>query len=103
LAWRLRDFATNHHEYRADDVNLNQGTIRHGPGAAARRETGRDHFPHHVGFGHDTGHFSSLKHEKRADSLLPIVCIAITVRVVRRLSTVLGRHGLVDFEEGMIT
>jgi hypothetical protein len=31
-----------------------------------------------------------------------IVCDAIAVRVVRRLSTVLGRHGLVDFKEGMI-
>jgi hypothetical protein len=31
-----------------------------------------------------------------------IVCAAITVRVVRRLSTVLGRHGFVDFEERMV-
>jgi hypothetical protein len=28
---------------------------------------------------------------------------ALSVRVVRRLSTVPGRHGLVDFEESMIT
>jgi len=26
----------------------------------------------------------------------------LSVRIVRRLSTVPGRHGLVDFEEGMI-
>jgi hypothetical protein len=65
------DFATNRYEYGVDDVNLNRGIIRHGPGTdAARRETGRDHFPHHVSLGHDTGHFSSLKHEERADPLL---------------------------------
>jgi hypothetical protein len=65
------DFSTNRHEYGVDDVNLNQGIIRHGPGAdAARRETGRDHFPHHVSFGHDPDHFASLKHEERSDPLL---------------------------------
>jgi hypothetical protein len=31
-----------------------------------------------------------------------IVCAATSVRVVRRLSTVLGHHGLVDFEERMV-
>jgi hypothetical protein len=31
-----------------------------------------------------------------------IVCAAIFVRVVRRLSTVPSRHGLVDFEERMV-
>lgn len=35
--------------------------------------------------------------EERADLLL-----AITVRFVRRLSTVRSRHGLIDFEESMI-
>ena len=53
------------------DMNLNQGSIHHGPDAgAARRETGREHFPHHVGLGHETDHVAGLKHEERTDPLL---------------------------------
>jgi hypothetical protein len=44
------------------DVDLNQGSIHHGPEAGAPcRETGRDHCPHQIGLCHETDHISRLR------------------------------------------